>query len=58
MTEAATFVGDRLLRVGNTEFHCDFDLAVVRRGEDVVDPEAIRLADLVHDHHGFAEATH
>lgn len=29
MTEAATFVDDRLLRVGNTEFHCDFELAEV-----------------------------
>jgi predicted O-methyltransferase YrrM len=30
---------------------------VVRRGEDVLDAEAFRLADLVHDHHGFTEAT-
>jgi predicted O-methyltransferase YrrM len=31
---------------------------VVRRGADVLDPRAFRLADLVHDHDGFTEATH
>jgi hypothetical protein len=29
---------------------------VVRRGDDVLDPDAFRLADLVHDHFGFTAA--